>query len=56
MLRAVGIRRPFKGTFYWEWQICRTVFQVAHDANASHPGFSRFRDPHWRHDTIFETF
>ena len=38
-------RRPFKGAWFWEWQLGPVVFQVRHTQN---PHF-RFRRVHvWR--------
>jgi hypothetical protein len=55
------IRRPFKGLFFYEWQVGPFVFQWRHDepmgdAPASEraihellPKFKVWRDPLWRH-------
>lgn len=55
-VRRFGVRQPFKGRFYWEWQIGRRVFQYPACVDASQRGFSSFADPYWADGTIFERF
>lgn len=47
------IRRPFKGTWFYEWQIGPVVLQVRHTRAPQAGGrleslFGVWLDPHWR--------
>lgn len=46
------VRRPFKGTWFYEWQIGALVIQVRHTkplhGDGRHALFGIWRDPHWR--------
>ena len=44
------IRKPFKGSFYYEWQLGPFVLQWAHGETYQREGkrFGVWRDPYWR--------
>lgn len=52
--RGLRPRKPFKGTFYYEWQIGPWVFMVAHRdgdrvfRSRERRGLHVWRDPYWR--------
>jgi len=41
------MRKPFKGTTFYEWQILMIVFQVRHAPNEHFRKVHIWRDPYW---------